>query len=563
MILKKVNKFLVMGLFFMLVFALGGQSAQAKVSVKESEELKYILTVEPALSFTFGEVKDDEQVEQMLDKLAELNIKGTFFVTELEMLRSPHNIKKIIADGHEIGLAIRPKDGTSVSQVKELILRTQKMLKEKFNRETKLFKQPWGKISQETYQAIAELDCILIGQSLNLMQTKHQNYDSAEQIMVAIFKPSMLALARGDILYFRLDFYKNKKISIDLVEKVKQAKIDNIAYEHAYDNLQNNKNNNSAYKIKPVGAILGETKLLYNYPAEPKLIPDKLQNDSNGIKITEENLIQEISKRYIGNVDITPEDRMLGFSKMEARRFDIGGKIKTKEKVIFLSFDDWGSDAAINKLLYVLRKHNVKATFFILTNNVLLNTNLLRSIAVEGHDIASHSDKHKPMSIRDLKTGRQIPTSSKEEYLKEYKEAYIKLRDVTGDVIVEGKPALTRFFRPPTLAISRDGMSALFETSYTNVVCGSGNMYDYKAKNVEELMDRFKEVIYTPQGKVQNGAILIFHMSDVCAYTAMAIDILLTANEYREANDPKKFKVGRLSDYLTEEYLEYEGKAIL
>lgn len=552
-----------MGLVFMLVFALVGQTAQAKVSVKESEELKYILTVEPALSFTFGEVKDDEQVEQMLDKLAELNIKGTFFVTELEMLRSPHNIKKIIADGHEIGLAIRPKDGTSVSQVKELILRTQKMLKEKFNRETKLFKQPWGKISQETYQAIAELDCILIGQSLNLMQTKHQNYDSAEQIMAAIFKPSMLALARGDILYFRLDFYKNKKISIDLVEKVKQAKIDNIAYEHAYDNLQNNKNNNSAYKIKPVGAILGETKLLYSYPAESRLIPDQLQNDSNGIKITEENLIQEISKRYIGNVDITPEDRMLGFSKMEARRFDIGGKIKTKEKVIFLTFDDWGSDAAINKLLYVLRKHNVKATFFILTNNVLLNTNLLRSIAVEGHDIASHSDKHKPMSVRDLKTGRQIPTSTKEAYLKEYKEAYIKLRDVTGDVIVEGKPALTRFFRPPTLAISRDGMSALFETSYTNVVCGSGNMYDYKAKNVEELMNRFKEVIYTPQGKVQNGAILIFHMSDVCAYTAMAIDILLTANEYREANDPRKFKVGRLSDYLTEEYLEYEGKAIL
>lgn len=547
----------------MLTLFLFGQSAQAKVSGKESEELKYILTVEPALSFTFGEVKDDEQVEQMLDKLAELNIKGTFFVTELEMLRSPQNIKKIIADGHEIGLAIRPKDGTSVSQVKELILRTQKMLQEKFQRETKLFKQPWGKISQETYQAIAELDCVLIGQSLNLMQTKHQNYESAEQIMAAIFKPSMLALARGDILYFRLDFYKNKKISIDLVEKVKQAKIDNIAYEHAYDNLQNNKNNNSAYKIKPVGAILSETKLLYNYPAEPKLIPDRLQNDSNGIKITKENLIQEISKRYIGNVDITPEDRMLGFSKMEARRFDIGGKIKTKEKVIFLSFDDWGSDAAINKLLYVLRKHNVKATFFILTNNVLLNTNLLRSIAVEGHDIASHSDKHKPMSIRDLKTGRQIPTSSKEEYLKEYKEAYIKLRDVTGDVIVEGKPALTRFFRPPTLAISRDGMSALFETSYTNVVCGSGNMYDYKAKNVEELMDRFKEVIYTPQGKVQNGAILIFHMSDVCAYTAMAIDILLTANEYREANDPKKFKVGRLSDYLTEEYLEYEGKAIL
>ena len=44
------------------------------------------------------------------------------------------------------------------------------------------------------------------------------------------------------------------------------------------------------------------------------------------------------------------------------------------------------------------------------------------------------------------------------------------------------------------------------------------------------------------------------HMSDTANYTPRALDIMLTENENRADNDPKKFKVGHLSDYLKDDY---------
>lgn len=81
--------------------------------------------------------------------------------------------------------------------------------------------------------------------------------------------------------------------------------------------------------------------------------------------------------------------------------------------MFFLTFDDWGTDQSINKLLYVLKKHRVKATFFVLTQNVQNNPNLLRIIAEDGHEVASHSDSHTPLTpsqiqkkgSRDAKSG--------------------------------------------------------------------------------------------------------------------------------------------------------------
>lgn len=254
---------------------------------------------------------------------------------------------------------------------------------------------------------------------------------------------------------------------------------------------------------------------------------------------------------------------MIGFSKMDERRLDKTGFVHTQDNVIFLTFDDWGSDAAINKLLYVLRKHNVPGTFFIITNNVLYNPNLLRAIAVEGHEIGSHSDKHKPMAVMDPKTHKYVKTQEKEEYLKDLATSYQKLREVTGDVTVNGKPALTRFFRPPTLAISKMGLEALLDTGYDYIISGSTSTNDYKAKDITQLVDTIKEGVYTQYGEVKKGAILVMHMGDSVIYTPAALDILLTANEAKADSDPSKFKVGRLSDYLFAGYSQINPKRTL
>ena len=84
---------------------------------------------------------------------------------------------------------------------------------------------------------------------------------------------------------------------------------------------------------------------------------------------------------------------MYGLDQDVIRKADKSGVIKTApERTIFLTFDDWGTDNTINQLLYVLRKHKVPATFFIITRYMPSNPNLLRAIAEEGHTIGSHTD---------------------------------------------------------------------------------------------------------------------------------------------------------------------------
>ena len=90
------------------------------------------------------------------------------------------------------------------------------------------------------------------------------------------------------------------------------------------------------------------------------------------------------------------------------------------------------------------------------------NPNLLRAIAEDGNDIGSHSYLHKPMAVRDKITNKQKPIQTKAEYIKDAETAYKILESVTGDVTYEGKPVLTRFFRPPTLAISKMGVEVIF-----------------------------------------------------------------------------------------------------
>ncbi|VBB09483.1 polysaccharide deacetylase [Lucifera butyrica] len=531
------------------------RTAYAAELMAKANEIRFIPTTEPALAYTFGGLSNKTVVNDVLGKLNDLGIKATFFVTETEMKKEPETIREIIENGHEIGITITPKGRANFDETFKAILRCRKGLQEQFGVTADLVKQPWGAISDATKEAVFAAGCNLIGQSINIVQSKDKDYTSADQVITEIFRNSIISLARGDILYFRMDFYTNDQLVGNLIEAIKQRKIDNIAYATSFDNPANNPANDSQYVIKPVGAILNNPEFVYQYPVDPVNIPAPLRIEESELQIDEHHFLSEASKRYIGNEDVSYDDRMLGFSKREVRRLDHTGFVHTKDKVIFLTFDDWGSDAAINKILYVLRKHNVPATFFILTHNVLNNPNLLRTIAVEGNNIGCHSDLHKPMVVRDPNTGKQAGTQDKKEYVRELAAAYQKLLDVTGDVTIGGKPALTRFFRPPQMAISKMGLEALLTTGYQYIVGGS-ETYDYKAKSVSQIVKRMGDILYTPSGELRKGAILVMHMGDPEVYTATALDILLTANEAKADSDPSKFKVGRLSDYLTDGYAQ-------
>ena len=65
-----------------------------------------------------------------------------------------------------------------------------------------------------------------------------------------------------------------------------------------------------------------------------------------------------------------------------------------KSKIIALSFDDGPNMESTDKLLQILDKHDVKASFFCIGRNIEENNNLAERIFNEGHIIGNHSYSH-------------------------------------------------------------------------------------------------------------------------------------------------------------------------
>jgi peptidoglycan/xylan/chitin deacetylase (PgdA/CDA1 family) len=78
-----------------------------------------------------------------------------------------------------------------------------------------------------------------------------------------------------------------------------------------------------------------------------------------------------------------------------------GGKRGSKQ--IALTFDDGPNDPYTLKLLDVLAKHNVRATFFMIGRYVRQRTDIARAVAQAGHVIGNHTFTH-PLLIFESET---------------------------------------------------------------------------------------------------------------------------------------------------------------
>jgi hypothetical protein len=98
------------------------------------------------------------------------------------------------------------------------------------------------------------------------------------------------------------------------------------------------------------------------------------------------------------------------------------------------------------------------------------------------------------------------------------------------------------------------GFECLYDNGFSYIIDGSYSTHDYDQTNLQGMINSIKAAIFDENGKVRNGAILVMHMSDSGEYTAVALDMILTANDQRKDNDPAKFIPARLSDYLKDGY---------
>src|SRR5688572_28780142 len=98
--------------------------------------------------------------------------------------------------------------------------------------------------------------------------------------------------------------------------------------------------------------------------------------------------------------------------------------IDTKEKDLYLTFDDGPHPVVTPFVLEQLKKYNAKASFFCLGKNVLAEQGIYKKIIEEGHAVGNHTHNH----LNGWKT---------------------KDEDYIADVIEAGKFIDSFLFRPP------------------------------------------------------------------------------------------------------------------
>src|SRR5437867_985502 len=70
-----------------------------------------------------------------------------------------------------------------------------------------------------------------------------------------------------------------------------------------------------------------------------------------------------------------------------------------RRRAIALTFDD-GPSEATNRLLDILNRHGVPATFFVCGMNVKRLPGVLRTTALAGHEIGNHTYSHPALYLR-------------------------------------------------------------------------------------------------------------------------------------------------------------------
>lgn len=516
---------------------------------------RFLTTTAQKVVLTFGGLTRKESVENMLDHLDRMGVKATFFVTELELRKHTDTVREIAARGHELGLGLRTGTDGDFYETCAQIERLQKNMQRLLGVRPMIARQVFGTESPTVNEAASAMGIELLGQTVNMVQTKDKEAKKVEDISDHLFGKFILAMGRGQIIYGRLDFLDDPTLMGGLLDWIKKNKVDSATYATLLDSPETNAGNDSAYSMGAVREVLGDEAHRFTYPVPEEKVLSSLRGEKGRKPRTDRLFRHEFSARYIGAPTVTETDRIRGFSEAEMEQMDRTGIVKNvRDNTIFLTFDDWGTDASINHLLYVLRKHHAKGTFFIITWNVKNNPNLLRAIAEGGHDIASHTNRHRPMVWQTSNYGGNMTPMTEEEYAEDVRISYQELEKTVGDVMVDGKPALTHYFRPPTLAISKSGIKSIMDAGFSYIVSGYESTDDYATPSLQAMIGAISHGIYDEEGNVRKGSILIMHMTDKAAYTAEALDYILTVNDARDDNDPKKFKTGRLSDHLKEGY---------
>lgn len=158
------------------------------------------------------------------------------------------------------------------------------------------------------------------------------------------------------------------------------------------------------------------------------------------------------------------------------------------EKKLYLTFDAGYENGNISKILDVMKKENVKGAFFILSNLINKNPDLVRRIAEEGHLVCNHTYNHKDLT-----------KMSDNEILENLKRLEEKYKSETGR-------EMEKLFRFPEGRYNIHVLNLLNENGYRSVFWSMA--YDDWDNSRQMSEENAKRKLLTT---THDGAIILLH----------------------------------------------------
>ncbi len=161
---------------------------------------------------------------------------------------------------------------------------------------------------------------------------------------------------------------------------------------------------------------------------------------------------------------------------------------KTDDKVIYLTFDVGYENGNVGKILDVMESEEVKGSFFILSNVIKKNPELVLRMSDEGHLVCNHTSNHKNLVGKSEKSVKDEILSLEEEY-----------RTLTGKEIA-------KYFRPPEGTFDKELLMRVQALGYKTVFWS----FAYADWDNEKQMSE-DEALKKILGNIHNGEIMLLH----------------------------------------------------
>lgn len=175
--------------------------------------------------------------------------------------------------------------------------------------------------------------------------------------------------------------------------------------------------------------------------------------------------------------------------------------VSTDQKRVALTFDAAWGNSNTQAILSILKKHSVRATFFVTGEWAEKYPDDLKAIAADGHEIANHSDRH-----------GHVAKLNKDEIKADAESCNGKIERIIGK-----RPA---FYRGPYGEYTNSSIEAVSELGLLSI--------QWNVDSIDWREDATEKTVYERvMKKVGCGSIILFHTDR--SVTESALELILVS----------------------------------